>query len=133
MTQLDITAIEETRDTVFAAYRAGQLDVMMQHFHPAVIQIPAYDKVLIGKEAVRANYAAALSLFKIDITDDLENMDVAGDMATTHGLYKVSLIPKAGGQGLERTGRYMVIMRRWAESPTGWSTFRELVQPSDTP
>lgn len=130
MTTTDIALIEDTRAAVFAAYRAGHLDVMMQHFHPEVIQIPAYDKVLVGKEAVRANYAAALSLFKIDMTDDLENMAVDGNMATTHGLYKVVLTPKAGGEGMERTGRYMVLMRRWADSPTGWSTFRELVQPS---
>jgi ketosteroid isomerase-like protein len=126
----DQQAIEETRERVFTAYKAGDLDTMMVHFHPDVIQIPSYDKALIGKERVRANYAAALEMFDIVISDDLENMYIDGDVATTHGLYTVTLTPKAGGEPMQRSGRYMVIMKRWAGSPTGWSTFRELVQPA---
>ncbi|MEM7571178.1 MAG: nuclear transport factor 2 family protein [Pseudomonadota bacterium] len=129
MTQNDKAAIEETRACVFEAYCAGNLDTMMAYFHPDVVQIPAFDKILDGKEAVRANYAAALALFDIHITDALENMAISADMASTHGTYEVVLTPKAGGPAMRRAGRYMVIMKRWAQSPTGWSTFRELVQP----
>lgn len=126
----DQLAIEETRTRVFTAYKAGDLETMMAYFHPDVIQIPSYDKLLIGKERVQANYAAALSMFDIVISDDLEDMHIDGDVATTHGLYTVTLTPKAGGEPMQRSGRYMVIMKRWAGSPTGWSTFRELVQPA---
>jgi len=129
MTTDDKAAIEETRRIVFAAYKAGDLDTMMAHFHPDVIQIPSYDKVLTGKADVRANYAAALSLFTIELNDSLEDLYIDGDIAGTHGLYTVTLTPKDGGPVMRRSGRYMVIMKRWPESPTGWSTYRELVQP----
>lgn len=130
MTASDKDAIDETRRRVFEAYRAGDLETMMAYFHPDVIQIPAFDKLLVGKEAVRANYAAALALFQIDIRDDLENMAIAQDMASTHGTYEVTLTHKERAIApMRRHGRYMVVMRRWDQSPTGWSTFRELVQP----
>lgn len=129
--QADVAAIEETRAIVFAAYKAGDLDTMMLHFHPDVIQIPSYEKQLIGKDAVRANYAAALEMFDIVLSDHLEDMHIDGDIASTHGLYTVTLTPKGGGAALSRSGRYMVLMKRWKASPTGWSTFRELVQPAD--
>ncbi|MEM7568480.1 MAG: DUF4440 domain-containing protein [Pseudomonadota bacterium] len=126
----DVAAIEETRRRVFSAYKAGDLATMMAYFHPDVIQIPAFDKVLDGKAAVEANYAAALAHFQITMTDALENLSISADMASTHGTYDIVLTPKAGGAAMQRSGRYMVIMKRWAESPTGWSTFRELVQPA---
>jgi len=129
MTQTDQAAIEETRQRVFTAYNAGDLETMMAYFHPDVVQIPRYDLILEGKEAVRANYAGALSQFVIHISDTLENLYIDGDIAGTHGRYTVTLTPKGGGSEVSRSGRYMVIMKRWKESPTGWSTFRELVQP----
>lgn len=130
MTQADKAALEATRSTVFAAYKVGDLDTMMDHFHPDVIQIPNYETLLHGKDAVRANYAAALSRFEVLMTDTLEDMFIDGDMATTHGRYDIVLTPKEGGEPMARSGRYMVIMKRWSGSPTGWSTFRELVQPA---
>ncbi|MEM6681409.1 MAG: nuclear transport factor 2 family protein [Pseudomonadota bacterium] len=129
MTQDDKAAIDETRARVFAAYNAGDLDTMMGYFHPDVVQIPSFDVILDGKAAVRANYAAALSRFVVHISDQLENLYIDGDIAGTHGRYTVTLSPHDGGAPISRSGRYMVIMKRWSESPTGWSTFRELVQP----
>ena len=127
---LDLDAIAATRRAVFSAYRRGDVETMMAHFHPDVIQIPAFDKVLVGIDAVRANYEAALALFDIVLKDALENMEVAGDVATSHGTYTVTLTPKSGAAAIQRAGRYLVLMRRHAASPTGWATWRELVQPA---
>ncbi len=127
----DKAAIDETRAQVFAAYRLGDVDGMMNFFHPEVIQIPAFERVLDGKEAVEANYRAILSRFDAALKDTLENMSIGGDMASTHGLYELVLTPRDGGAAVRRKGRYMVIMKQWDASPTGWSTFRELVQPAE--
>lgn len=124
----DEAGILQTRDTVFGAYNVGDVDMMIRHFHPDVIQIPAFDKKLAGRAAVEANYRNTVSLFQVTISDEIEDVSVVGDLATMVGTYRISLTPRAGGQAIARSGRYMVVMRRWGDSPTGWAMFRELAQ-----
>ena len=97
--EIDREAVMATRNAVYTAYKRGDVDAMLAHFHPEVIQIPAFDKVLVGIDAVRTNYEAALALFDIVLEDELENVEIVGDICSMHGTYTVTLTPKDGGGG----------------------------------
>src|SRR6266851_5693967 len=86
------------------------------------------DQAAINKtsEAVRAafeNYALEF------LQNDVESLSIHGDIAVEQILFSVKGTPKKGGAPFLVKGRTMLVLIRYDQSPTGWATLREIVQP----
>ena len=60
-----------------------------------------------------------------------ERLLVMGDAAVRIFHFNIRATPVSGGSPSSFTGRSMVVYPRSKESPTGWVTIRELVQPGN--
>jgi ketosteroid isomerase-like protein len=53
-----------------------------------------------------------------------------GDTAIEQSVFTIRSTPKAGGAPVIFKGRAMVVYVRYAKSPTGWASLREMIQPA---
>jgi ketosteroid isomerase-like protein len=133
----DRAAVEKTGAAIRAAFAAGDVAAAMRYHHPEVRKALAYDKVLVGREAVAANLRETLAKFHLEfVRNDVESLLIVGDTAVEQTLFTIR-VSAAGapagdpaGASYEFKGRTMVVYVRYAESPTGWASIRELIQPA---
>jgi ketosteroid isomerase-like protein len=133
----DRAAVEKTGAAIRAAFAAGDVAAAMRYHHPEVRKALAYDKVLVGREAVAANLRETLAKFHLEfVRNDVESLLIVGDTAVEQTLFTIRVSTAgpptgaAAGASYEFKGRTMVVYVRYAESPTGWASIRELIQPA---
>jgi len=127
----DQAALRQTLDALSDGFASGDLDKVMAYHHPAVVKALAYDKLLVGRDALRAEMAGTFKAFRLEfVSDEIESFVVLGDVAIEQSRFAIRGTPRAGGAPFLFRGRSQVIYRRYAGSPSGWATFREIIQPA---
>ena len=56
-------------------------------------------------------------------------MLIQKDLVIEQTKFSIKGTPKEGGESFIFSGRTMVTYVRYADSPTGWATIREIIQP----
>jgi hypothetical protein len=85
-----------------------------------------------GRDAVVNGIAGSLQSAHIEfIESKIESSLVMGDAAVGIFHFTVRATPVAGGPASSFTGRSMLVYARSKQSPAGWVTIRELVQPAN--
>lgn len=126
----DQAALHKTLEGLRDGFATGDLDKVMAYHHPEVVKALAYDKYLIGRDALRADMAGTFKAFRLEfVSDDVESFVVIGDVAIEQSRFAIRGTPRAGGEPFLFRGRSQVIYRRYAGSPSGWATYREIIQP----
>jgi hypothetical protein len=94
-----------------------------------VIKALSYQKYLNGIEALRQDLQATLQSVQLEFIDNQpENTFFQGETAVEQSLFAIKATPKSGGASSVFKGRSMVVYVRYASSPTGWASIREVVQ-----
>src|SRR6267378_1923781 len=114
----DQAAINKTSEAVRAAFARGDVPAILSYHHPNVTKALAYHKYLVGRSALEA-----------DLRATFESLSIHGDIAVEQILFSVKGTPKKGGAPFLVKGRTMLVLIRYDQSPTGWATLREIVQP----
>ena len=128
----DRAALQKTLDGLKLGFARGDLDGVMAYHHPDVVKALAYDKLLVGRDALRADMAGTFKAFRLEfLSDEIESFVVIGDIAIEQSRFAIRGTPRAGGEPFLFRGRSQVIYRRYAGSPSGWASFREVIQPAD--
>jgi len=90
----------------------------------------AYHKYLVGRSALEADLRATFENYALEfLQNDVESLSIHGDIAVEQILFSVKGTPKKGGAPFLVKGRTMLVLIRYDQSPTGWATLREIVQP----
>jgi ketosteroid isomerase-like protein len=127
----DRAAVEKTGAAIRAAFAAGDVAEAMRYHHPEVRKALAYDRVLVGREAVAANLRDTLARFRLQFVENhVESLLIEGDTAVEQTLFTIRASPVGGGASYDLKGRTMVVYVRYSGSPTGWASMRELIQPA---
>lgn len=127
----DEQAMKYTMAAIAKGFAEGDVDAVMKYHHPDVLKALSYTKVVKGREAVRAEMAKTFASFKVEfIEHDIESLLIEGDYAIEQTHFAVKGTPKAGGEPWIFRGRAMVLYVRYADSPTGWASLREMIQPA---
>ncbi len=128
----DEAALRQTMADIAAAFAHGDVDAVMACHHPDVEKALAYKKHLIGREAVKADLAGTFRAFRLEFVEhDVESLVFHGDSAIEMTRFAVRGAPKTPeGKPFLFRGRAMVVYVRYAASPTGWASIREVVQPA---
>ncbi|MBV9180446.1 MAG: hypothetical protein JO356_03975, partial [Acidobacteria bacterium] len=104
---------------------------ILSYHHPDVTKALAYDRYLIGRGALEADLRSTFEHYGLEfLQNDVEILSVHGDIATEQILFSLRGTPKQGGAAFLFKGRTMLILVRYAPSPTGWATLHEIVQPA---
>ena len=127
----DRAALDRTGQAIRDAFARGDVAAAMSYHHPDVEKALAWDLYLVGRAEVRANLASTLSANTLEFVENQrESLAVRGDVAVEQVLFGIRGTPKDGGDPFLFRGRTSVIYVRHKESPTGWATLREIIQPA---
>jgi uncharacterized protein (TIGR02246 family) len=128
--EADLAAIDAMRGSFAEAVSAGDVDGMMIGYAEDAVQMPPNEPALTGKEAIRARNQANADEYEMALENPVEEIVVKGDWAILRGTYVFSGTPKADGEPIQDTGKYMVTWRRQADG--SWRVAHEIWN-SDNP
>ena len=107
----DVTAIAQAIRGFVAAYNGGDLEAVLAYYTDDLIKT-RQGRAVERKPETAARIADVFSRFKSKVDVDNQEIVVDGDLAFTRGIFTVSLVPKAGGEELSFTRRYLEIWRK---------------------
>jgi ketosteroid isomerase-like protein len=109
----------------------GDVDAIMKYHHPNVEKWLSPTMHTVGREALRAQLVETFKSVQLTFANNrVESTLFVGDTAVEVSAFTIHVTPKNGGAPSEVKGRAMVVYVRSAQSPTGWLSMRELVQPA---
>ena len=119
--------IKSQHEEANAALSRGDLDSLMSAYADDVISLPPNQPALVGKAAVQTMWEQALTDFAIEVSVNVEEVEVAGSWAFERGTFKMKLSPRAGGAPIEDTGKYLDVLRQqadgsWKYSRVSWNS-----------
>jgi ketosteroid isomerase-like protein len=130
--ETDRDAVLRTGDAIRAAFAAGDVAAAMRYHHPDVRKALTYQKTLVGRDAVAADMRNNFRRFHLEFVENhIESLFIDGDTAVEQTLFTIRGTPVGPGKPFLFSGRTMVVYVRYKQSPTGWASMRELIQPAD--
>ena len=103
----------------------------MAYHHPDVKKALSPGKYLEGRDAVRADLAGTFQQFRLEFTEHrVENLYFEGNTAVEQSIFTIRGTPLGDAPPFVFKGRALVVYVRYKQSPTGWASIRELVQPA---
>jgi ketosteroid isomerase-like protein len=128
----DEAALDKTDSALRAAFSSGDIEAIRRFHHPDVVKSLSPGTFLVGRDAVVHAIATSLKEASLEFTESrTESSLVMGDSAVRIFHFTIRATPRSGDPASSFTGRSMVVYIRSKESPTGWATIRELVQPAN--
>jgi uncharacterized protein (TIGR02246 family) len=123
-TQADVEAIKTLLAEYDAAAAAGNVDAVMALHADDAVSMPPDVPARTGKEEIRAALVAFLEENTVQLTSQVDEVRVSGDLAFLHVTYNETVTPKAGGEPTEYHGKWLVLLQR---QPDGsWKWWREM-------
>jgi ketosteroid isomerase-like protein len=129
-TPADRAALMRTGDAIRAGFAASDVDTILKYHHPNVEKWLSPTSHTVGRNALRAELAETFKTVQMMFAENqVESTLFIGDTAIEVSTFAIRVTPKAGGEPSMAKGRAMVVYLRSAQSPTGWLSLRELIQP----
>ncbi len=127
----DRNALEKTSEAIRGAFGRGDIATIMAYHHPEVVKSLSYGNYLIGRDAVQKDIAGTLQRFNLEWKENqVRSILIQGDTAVELTDFVIQGIPKKQGEPFLFRGRAMVVYVRYENSPTGWASIREIIQPA---
>jgi len=124
----DLAAVYRTLDSWLAAFNAGDASALAALAADNAVFLPNDGSGLIGREAIKSHYQTWFEQFVPAETATGDEAEVIGDRAFFRGSYTATLTPKAGGEPVTLSGKWLSIYRRQAD---GSFKFTHLMWTSD--
>lgn len=113
------------------AFAEGDLEKIQSLHHPEVVKALGYNDTQIGRDEVINGVKGTLENYRLEfIENDVESILIQGNIAIEQTKFSIKGTPKKGGDSFTFKGRTMVTYIRYDQSPTGWATIREIIQPA---
>lgn len=126
----DRAALARTGDAIRAGFAAGDVDAIMKYHHKDVEKWLSPQQHLVGRDALRAELKETFKTVGLVFEENrVESTLISGDTAVEVSAFTIRVTPKDGSAAVAVKGRAMVVYVRSSESPTGWLSMRELIQP----
>ncbi len=127
----DRAALAKTSESIRTAFANGDVEEVMAYHHPDVAKALGFHKYLKGRDAVAADLRETLRQFRLEFVENqVESLLVRDNTAVEQTLFTIKGTPRGGGESFLFKGRAMVVYVRYAKSPTGWASIREMIQPA---
>jgi ketosteroid isomerase-like protein len=127
----DRAALAQTSIAIRAAFARGDVAGVMAYHHPDVVKALAFHTTQNGAAQVAAGLRGTFQKYRVEFVEDRnEYLLIRGDTAIEQSIFTIRSVPKAGGAPAVFRGRAMVVYVRYAKSPTGWASLREMIQPA---
>jgi hypothetical protein len=118
-------------ETIRAAFATADTALIRSLHHPEVIKALGYTDIKNGREEVMTGLEETFQNFSLAfIENEIESILIQEDLAIEQSRFAIEGTPKNEGTPFVFRGRTMVTYVRYKESPTGWATVREIIQPA---
>jgi uncharacterized protein (TIGR02246 family) len=114
-TAADIEALNQNREAYVVAENAGDAAGIAALFAPNATFMPPDQPAVSGSAGVQAHYEALFAQMTPSLTVNSRETHAAGDIGYDAGSFSVQATPKAGGDPMHISGKYMVISGRQAD------------------
>ena len=119
----DISAIKEILKQFAVTINTGDFEGWISLWTDDGIQLFPGAPARIGKEQIRAGMKPAFDQFILKMVITNEEVRASGDLGFARGIYKESMVPKAGGETWEYDGKYLTVLERQANG--SWKVARD--------
>jgi uncharacterized protein (TIGR02246 family) len=130
--EADVAAITAVFAEFDAAMAAGDQDRMLALYADDVVAMPPDMPPHVGVEALRASMEGYFDQYTFELTSQVEEVQVAGDIAFAVVSWSDAVTPKAGGEVVRSQGMWLVVLQRQADG--SWKSWREMYstyEPAD--
>ena len=130
-TNADRESLEQTSAAIRAAFARGDVPAIMSYHHPDVAKSLNYGHLLNDRDAVQADITALLKQYTVEWKENtVRSLFIQGDTAVELTDFTIQGTPKSSGEPFTYRGRAMVVYVRLKDSPSGWASIREIIQPA---
>jgi uncharacterized protein (TIGR02246 family) len=123
-TPSDPAPINAVRDRYMSMYNSGDVSGIGDLYADDAVVMNNNQEAAIGKQAIQQDAEGLVQMFTVNIAITPADTQFAGDLAYEYGTYTMSLTPKAGGEAMQNTGNYLVILKHGADG--SWKLTREI-------
>lgn len=120
----EIARINASRDLWVAAFNAGDAAATAATYSDDGVLMPAHRAAVEGRQAIQDSFQAMFQGNTAKIALMPLETQVAGDWAYDRGTFSITVTPKAGGNAMEDSGKYLVILKRQADG--SWKVHRDI-------
>jgi ketosteroid isomerase-like protein len=111
--QTELEQLDRARAVHVAALNAGDANAWTACFDTDAVQMPPNQPPNIGTERIQEWTHGFLAAFGAEFSIVPHDVELAGaEWAFERGSYEISLAPRAGGDPLRDTGKYLTIYRQ---------------------
>ena len=130
-TDADRESREQTSAAIRAAFARGDIPAILSYHHPDVAKSLNYGHFLSDRGAVQADITALLQRYTVEWKENnVRSLLIQGDTAIELTDFTIQGTPKSQGEPFTYRGRAMVVYVRFKDSPSGWASIREIIQPA---
>jgi len=125
----DRRSLEKTTLAIREAFDKGDAALAVRFHHPDVIKYFGKDLVIKGRNALQQSLTDWFKSAKVEFIEyTLESTIFTGETAIETCIFEIKVTPKDGSKTSINRSRAMVVYIRDKNSPTGWSSLREVTQ-----
>lgn len=134
--QTELEGLDRARTIHVAALNDGDANAWADCFDADAVQMPPNQPPNVGTERIREWTKGFLGAFRAEFSIVPHDVELAGpEWAFERGSYEIGLTPKAGGDPLRDSGKYLTIYRRapghqWLMAHDIWNSD---IQPASPP
>ena len=114
-TAADMEALRDRTAEAIAAFNAEDVAGSVANWAEDAIRIPQNGPDLVGRAALQRSVEESFAEFSSTQTAEVEEVQVFGDVAFSRGTWSILQTPKAGGDEVERNGKWLIIYQRQAD------------------
>lgn len=118
-------------EVIRAAFADGDVEKIRSLHHPEVKKALGYKDLKNNRDEVIQGLIGTLAAYQLEFVENkVESILIIDNTAIEQTQFTIRGTPKNGGDSFIFKGRTMVTYVRYEESPTGWATIREIIQPA---
>jgi ketosteroid isomerase-like protein len=126
----DRKALEQTSINIRKAFSNEDIPTILAYHHPEIRKALGYQNVFSGHAAMEQDLKNTFSFAKLSwLENNVESLIFQGKTAIEMTSFIIEGKPKDGSKPFIFKGRAMIVYVKSKQSPTGWVSLREIVQP----
>lgn len=117
----DVAAIVRIAADFSEAVEQGDLARLLSFYSPEIVKSAPGQPPQRGIGAVTESWKKTLSVYRCRLEVQIDEVKILGGTGYDSGVFKLTLIPKAGGETVESSGRVFEVVRKEQGS---WKSLR---------
>lgn len=111
-TEVDVQAIRKLVNDFCAAHKYDDGAKLAEFYSDDAMLMPPGEPMVFGKQAIASRYQQDIEKFTAELTTTPDEIEVSGNLAFVRGTFTIRLTPKAEGEKIEATFKFIEILRK---------------------